>query len=60
MLNKLRLSSAKLKFSLVRVVTEDDIEVIVAVQYLSGWGRVGGGTNDNNAKSALTKVEVKV
>ena len=36
--NKLRLSCAKLKFSLVRVVTEDDIEVIVAVQYLSGWG----------------------
>ena len=27
-------------FSLVRVVTEDEIEVIVEVQYLSGW--VGG------------------
>ena len=41
--NKLKLSCAKLKFSLVRVVTEDDIEVIVAVQYLSGWvGWVGG------------------
>ena len=41
--NKMGLSCAKLKSSLVRVVTEDEIEVIVGVQYLSGWGRVVGG-----------------
>ena len=40
--NKLGLSWAKLKFSLVRVVTADKIEVIVGVQYLSGGGRVDG------------------
>ena len=62
--HKLGLSCAKLKSSLVRVVTEDEIEVIVGVQYLSGcvWW-VGGwwtGLNENNTKSALTKVEVKV
>ena len=33
---KLELSCAKLKYSLVRVVTADEIEVIVGVQYLSG------------------------
>ena len=51
-LNKLKLSCAKLKFSLVRVVTEDDIEVIVAVQYLSvGW--VGGWwTKRNQCKTS--------
>ena len=30
------------KFSLVRVVTEDETEVIVVVQYLLGWCMVGG------------------
>ena len=64
LLNKQRLSCAKLKFSLVTAVTEDETEDIVGVWYLSGWRRVGGwvggGLYDNNAKSALTKVEVKV
>ena len=41
--NKLRLSWAKLKFSLVRAVTEDETEVIVGVWYLPGGvGWVGG------------------
>ena len=40
--NKLKLSCAKLKFSLVRVVTEDETEVIVVVRYLSGWCMVSG------------------
>ena len=39
--NKLKLSCAKLKFSLVTVVTVDETEVIVVVWYLSGWW-VGG------------------
>ena len=56
----MKLSCAKLKFSLVRVVTEDDIEVIVAVQYLSGWGRVGGGQNEINARHLQTEVGVEV
>ena len=43
------------------IFTEDEIELIVGVQYLPGCGRVGGwtGLNENNAMSALTKVEVK-
>ena len=58
-LDKLGLSCAKLKSSFVRVGTEDEIKVIVGVHYLSGC--VGWtGLNENNAKSALTKVEVKV
>ena len=38
-IDNLKLSCTKLKFSLVRVVTEDEdeIEVIGGVQYLSGW-----------------------
>ena len=58
--NKLRLSWAKLKFSLVRAVTEDETEVIVGVRYLPGCVGWVVRLNDNNAKSALTKVEVKV
>ena len=41
-LNKLKLSCAKLKFSLVRVVTEDETEAVIRVQYFSGWCMVGG------------------
>ena len=55
--NKLRLSWAKLKSSLVRVVIEDKIEVIVGVHYLSGCV---GWVARSNAKSALNRVEVKV
>ena len=58
--NNSGLSCAKLKSSLVRVVTEDEIEVIVGVHYLSGCVGWWTGLNENNAKSALTKVEVKV
>ena len=56
----MKLSCAKLKFSLVRVVTEDDIEVIVAVQYLSGRGGGGGGQNEINARHLQTEVGVEV
>ena len=40
--DKLGLSWAKLKFTFVKIVTADEIEVIVEVQYLPEWGRVGG------------------
>ena len=40
---------------------EVKVDIIVEVTTCpNGVGWVGGGTNDNNAKSALTKVEVKV
>ena len=52
------MSWAKLKISLVGVGDKVKVDVIVEVTTcLLGWV---GGRNDNNAKSALTKVEVKV
>ena len=55
--NKLRLSWAKLKISLVGVGDKVKVDVIVEVTTCPDGV---GGRNDNNAKSALTKVEVKV
>ena len=60
--NTTKTSWAKLKISLVEVDNEVEVDIIVEVTTCpEGVGcRVGGGQNENNAKSALTKVEVKV
>ena len=59
--NKLRLSWAKLQISLVGVGDVVKVDITVEVTTCPGWVKcVGGGTNDNIAKSALTKVELKV
>ena len=61
-INKLGLSWAKLKFSLVKIV--DEVEVIAGVHYQPNWWMDGGGWllgavfNKINAKLALSKVGV--